>query len=377
MDVIGVIAEYNPFHNGHLYQINKIKEIFPNSTIVAIITGYFSQRGDSSLINKWDKCEIAIKNGVDLVVELPFKYSVQSADTFAYAAIKLLNELKINYLVFGSESNDTEKLKITAQAQLSETYQNLIKEELKKGINYPTALNNALLSITKEKIDTPNDILALSYIREIIKQKANITPISIKRTNNYHDINLNDTVTSASSIRENILKKDITKYVPKNSVNYLKTNLSFIENYFPYLKYKIISEIDSLDKYLDVDEGIENKIKKVIYKSNSLDELINNTKSKRYTYSKLKRMCIHILTSFTKEENENKALDYIRILGFNSKGQRYLNKIKKEINIDVYTKFNKNLEYELKIANIYSIIFDNKYKDEIIKKEITGLIKLT
>ena len=377
MDVIGVIAEYNPFHNGHLYQINKIKEMFPNSTIVAIITGYFSQRGDSSLINKWDKCEIAIKNGVDLVVELPFKYSVQSADTFAYAAIKLLNELKINYLVFGSESNNVEKLKITAKTQLSETYQNLIKEELKKGINYPTALNNALLSITKEKIDTPNDILALSYIREIIKQKANITPISIKRTNNYHDINLNDTVTSASSIRENILKKDITKYVPNNSVNYLKTNLSFVENYFPYLKYKIISEIDSLDKYLDVDEGIENKIKKVIYKSNSLDELINNTKSKRYTYSKLKRMYIHILTSFTKEENENKTLDYIRILGFNSKGQKYLNKIKKEINIDVYTKFNKNLEYELKIANIYSIIFDNKYKDEIIKKEITGLIKLT
>ena len=127
MDVIGVIAEYNPFHNGHLYQINKIKEMFPNSTIVAIITGYFSQRGDSSLINKWDKCEIAIKNGVDLVVELPFKYSVQSADTFAYAAIKLLNELKINYLVFGSESDNIDYIKDIVNIEDDKKYQEKVK----------------------------------------------------------------------------------------------------------------------------------------------------------------------------------------------------------------------------------------------------------
>lgn len=375
MEVIGIIAEYNPFHNGHLYQIQKVKEMYPNSTIVVIMSGYFTQRGDSSLINKWNKCEIALKNNVDLVIELPFKYTVQSADTFAYASIKILSELKVNYIVFGSESNDINKLTNVAKLQLSEEYENEIKKELEKGINYPTALNNALINLNGEKIDTPNDILALSYIREIIKQKSDITPISIKRTNNYHDKTLNNKITSATSIRENIKTKDIKDFIPENSYNFFNKNLSFIEDYFPYLKYKIISEIDSLDKYLDVDEGIENKIKKEIYNSNSLDELINNIKSKRYTYSKLKRMFVHILTGFTKDENNNKNIDYIRVLGFNKNGQEYLNKIKKQTNIPIYTNFNKDLEYELKIANIYSVIFDNKYKDEIIKKEITGLIK--
>lgn len=371
MEIIGIICEYNPFHNGHLYMINKIKEMYPDSVIISVVSGYFTQRGDSSLINKWDKTEIAIKNGIDLVVELPTIYSTQSADNFSYGAVKLLNELNVSKIVFGSETNDIELFKDLASKQLNKDYENKIKIYLDKGYNYPTAMNKAL-GFT---IDKPNDILALSYVREIIKHNYTIEPISIKRTNDYHDKNLNNEITSASSIRENIKIKNIDKYIPNNSITYYN-NLSFTEDYYRLLKYKIISEINDLNKYLDVDEGIDNKIKKEIFNSNSLDELINNVKSKRYTYSKLKRMFIHILLGITKEENKNKKINYIRILGFNKNGQKYLNKIKKEVKLPIYTKFNKELEYELKVAGIYSSIFDKKKENEIIKKEITGLIRL-
>ena len=163
--------------------------------------------------------------------------------------------------------------------------------------------------------------------------------------------------------------------MPNNSYKYLNNNISLTEKYFPYLKYKIISEINSLYKYYNVDEGIENKIKKEIYNSNSFDELIKKVKSKRYTYSKLKRMFIHILVGYTKEENKNKKISYIRVLGFNNKGQKHLNKIKKEVNLPIYTNFNKKLLNELKIASIYAVIFDKRYSNKIIKKEITELIK--
>lgn len=368
---IGIIAEYNPFHNGHLYQINKIKEKFEDSIIILIMTSNFSQRGDASLINKWDKTLIALKNKVDLVVELPFEFTTQSADDFAYASIKILKELKTEYLVFGSESNDIEHLKTSAKKQLSTEYKFVLKEELKKGINYPTALNKAL----NININTPNDILALSYIREIYRQNANITPISIKRTNDYHNKELNEKITSASSIRENIEKKDIKKYVPKITYNYLKNDIALNEKYFPLLKYKIISE-NNLEIYEDVIEGMHNKLKKEINNSNNFDELIKNIKSKRYTYSRLKRMLIHILISYTKEENSKKEIKYIRILGFNKKGREYLNKIKKEVNIPIYTNFNKNMNLELKVTSIYSLIFSKEKQEELIEKEIKNLIKL-
>lgn len=371
MDTIGIICEFNPFHNGHKYFIDEIKKMFPSSRIILIMSGNFTERGDASLVNKWDKTLISLNNNVDLVVELPTIYTIQSADTFAYASVKLLSLLKVNYLVFGSESNDIDYLKSIAKKQLSKDYNKNVKKYLDEGFNYPTALNKAL----GVKIDKPNDILGLSYVREIIKNKYDIVPITIKRTNDYHDKKLRSKITSASSIRENI-NKNVKKYVPSNSFKYLKKNISITENYFNLLKYKIISEIDNLNIYLDVDEGIDNKIKKVIYNSYSFDELINNVKSKRYTYSKLKRMFMHILLGITKEYNNLKEINYIRILGFNENGRSYLNKIKKDVNIPIYTNFNKDLEFELKITSIYASIFDKKYYNELIKKEITELIKL-
>ena len=370
MCTVGIIAEYNPFHNGHLYHLKKIKKMFNNPTIVLIMSGNFTQRADASIINKWDKTEIALENGIDLVIELPFEFSCQSADIFAFGACSILNNLKVDYLVFGSECNDINILKNAAKIQTNKEYNVLIQEYLKKGISYPTALSKAIKHFGYE-IKTPNDILGISYIRELNKLNSNIVPITIKRTNDYNSKELNSYITSATSIRENINKTDISKYVPENVNKYLKKDLYFIDSYFPYLKYKILSEIDNLNIYQTVDEGIENKIKKVIYKSNSYEELINNIKSKRYTRSKIKRMLLHILVSFTKDDAKNrKSINYIRVLGFNEKGQQYLKHIKKDISIPIYTNFNKNLEFELKITSIYSMI----NKDDLIKKEISNII---
>ncbi len=175
MKVIGVIAEYNPFHNGHLYQINKIKEMYPDSLLIGVISSSFTQRGDISLLNKWDKTKIALDNGIDLVIELPFVYATQSSDIFAKGALDILNKLKIDTLVFGTESDNIDILKELANIQINNNEYNIkVREYLDIGLNYPTALNKALESFSNYKVDTPNDLLALSYIKEIIKNNYNI-----------------------------------------------------------------------------------------------------------------------------------------------------------------------------------------------------------
>ena len=369
MKTIGIIAEYNPFHNGHLYHINKIKELFPDSIIILVMSGNFTQRGDASIINKWDKTTIALNNNIDLVIELPFEYTIQSADFFAYGAVSILNYLNVDYLVFGSESNNLEKLKDIADIQITKEYNNEVKKLNKEGLNYATSLSKALEIFGFKDIKEPNDILGISYIRELKKLKSTIIPITIKRENSHNDKTLSNNITSASSIRENIRSIDIKPYVPEITYKYLNNKLYFIEDYFPLLKYKILSEIDNLDKYFGVEEGIDNKIKKVIYNSNSYDELIMNIKSKRYTYSKIKRILLCILVGFTKDDaKKRKNIRYIRVLGFNSNGRKYLNSIKKNINIPIYTNFKKEMVLELKVTSIYDI--------NLIKKEISELIKI-
>ena len=371
MKIIGLIAEYNPFHLGHLYQINKIKEIYPESIIIAIISTNFTQRGDISIINKWNKTKICLEHNIDLVLELPTLYATQSSDIFAYAALKILNEFKIDTLVFGSESNNIDIMYKLADTQLNnQNYNELVKTYLDKGINYPTAMSKALKELTDVEIDKPNDLLGLSYIKEIIKNKYNITPISIQRTNNYHqeklflnnssnqNNNLNNNIISANLIRklhqDNI---DITPHIPSSTYQYLYQKLS-IDNAYNLLKYKIITNKNNLSNYLTVDEGIENRIIKYINKSNTWNELVMNIKTKRYTYNKINRMLIHILLDITKEDN-NKEI-YLRILGFNQTGRNYLNKIKKDIQLPIYTNYKDNLsnvfDIEFKSTYIYSLI---------------------
>lgn len=352
MNIIGIICEYNPFHNGHLYHINKIKKLYKDSIIILILNGYFLERGEISILNKRDKTTIALEHGIDLVVELPFVYGTQSADIFASKSVDLLNQLKVDKIIFGSECNDINKLRKIAEYQIhnKDIFDLEVKKNLNKGVNYPTAMAKAL----NMKFDfNPNDLLGISYIKRIIEKKYNIEPTTIKRTNSYLDTSSNEDIISATNIREKIKNNiDISQYVPTSSLNKIQ-NINY-DKYFQLLKYKIITEHD-LSIYLDVDEGIENRLKKVINNSHNIDELIKKIKSKRYTYNKIYRMLTHILIGLTKEDNKNCKDNYIKILGFNESGKNYLNSIKKDINLYI-DKDSILYKYELISAHIYDMI---------------------
>ena len=289
MNKVGIIAEYNPFHNGHIYHLKETKKLFPDSFIILILAGNFTQRGDVSVINKWDKAKIALDYGVDLVVELPFNIATSSAIYYASGAISILNKLDCDYLVFGSETNDIDLFKkLVNITNVNKDYERKIKQYLDMGYNYPKSCSLALKDVSNTVIDKPNDVLGLEYVRCIINTNSKIKPISIKRTNDYHEEDILDNITSATSIRKNLDNIYIIKNsLPKKSLD-LCSNIS-LNDYFKYIKYEIITN-DNLSDILDVDEGIENKLKKEIHNSNNIDELILNVKSKRYSYNRIKRM---------------------------------------------------------------------------------------
>lgn len=374
MHVVGVIAEYNPFHKGHLYQINEIRRMYDDCIVVVVMSSSFMQRGEVSIINRWNKTKIALDYGADLVLELPFCYASQASDVFASGALKILNYVGIDTLVFGSECNDIDILYSLANTQINnEKYKDIVKEYLDKGFNYPTSLSRALEDITGIKIYKPNDLLALSYIKEIISNKYNITPISIKRTSDYHNSDINNDIISASSIRKLINDNyNVDRYVPYKIDNYLEK--IDIDKYFSLLKYQIINNIDRLDMFQTVDEGIEKRIVKYIYEVNDIEYLILKVKSKRYTYNKIRRMFTHILCNFTKEEARRVCIDYIRVLGFNDVGRKYLNKVKKEVDIPITSKYitNKSLcfDIEKRVSMIYTLMLCSDSAKKFMEDEV-------
>ena len=370
MKAIGIIAEYNPFTNGHLYHLNSIKEKYTDYAIILIMSGNFTQRGIPSIIDKFKKTEIAIKLGVDLVIELPYPFATQSADFFAYGAITILEKLKVEKIVFGSESDNIEDLEIIARTQIdNDDLDKLVKVYSKLGYNYPTALSESIYDLTKKKITTPNDLLGVSYIKTILENNYNIKYETIKRTNDYHS-----GIDSATSIRK-LLKNndDVQKLIPSIELKYLN-NLHYIDDYFDILKYKIITE-DDLSIYQTVDEGIDKLLKKEINSANNIEEFITLIKSKRYTYNKITRMLNHILCNFTKEKAKKfKEIKYIRILGLNKIGKNYLNTIKKGIEIPIISKLlrekDEMLEFELETTKIYDITSNNN----LFKRECEKII---
>lgn len=377
MKIVGLVVEYNPFHNGHLYQINKIKEKYPEYAIIVVMSGNFTERGNVTIIDKWKRTKTALENGVDLVVELPFPFATQSADFFAYGGITILEQLKVEKVIFGSESDNIEDLKLIANCQLNNIeFDKLVKIYSKMGKNYPTALSCALEDLTGKRIDSPNDLLGISYIKTILKNNYNIKPEIIKRTNNYHEKKLESDISSATAIREAIKNnQSIKNEIPYSEKNYFKP-IYQLEDYFTLLKYKIITEED-LSIYQTVDEGIDKVLKKEINQVKSIEEFIQKVKSKRYTYNKISRMIIHILCNFTKEKAAKmNEIKYIRILGLNKKGSLYLNQIKKDLSIPLISKItrekNEMLEFEMNTTKIYDIINNN----DLFKRESKSIIYL-
>ena len=357
---VGVIAEYNPFHNGHLYHLKKVKEMFPNSNLILILIGNFTQRGEASIINKWDKAKIALEYGYDLVVELPFIFATQAASIYAKGSIDILNSLNCNYLVFGSESDDINTLNELATLTYdNKEYEDLVKKYNSLGINYPSACSLALKDISGKLINKPNDVLGLEYIKQIKKTNSKIVPICIKRTNEYHEIKITNTIASASSIRKNLNDKNsIKKVMPESIIKYI-SDINH-DKYFNLLKYEILSG-DNLNCYLGVNEGIENKLKKEIIHSKDLNDFILRVKSKRYSYNNISRMLLHIVCKIKKEDNDLN-LKYIRVLGLSDNGKKILKESKKNINIPIITKYKKK----------YNKLFKNDYKANLIYSLITN-----
>src|SRR5574344_615009 len=366
MEIIGLIVEYNPFQNGHLYTINKIKKMYPESIIILVLNGYFTERGEISYLTKEQKTKISLINGINIVVELPVVYGTQASDIFAYHSIRILNQLHITKLVFGRESNDINKIKKLAELQNDINFDTLVKEELKKGVNYPTALAKALKNDDFDYL--PNDLLAISYVKAINKINKNIEPVTILRTNSYHDTKSNDEIISAENIRTKLLNNEsVEKYTSASSY----INIPNYDIYFKLLKSSILSN-HHLYEILDANEGLDNRLINNITKVNNLEDLINIIKTKRYTYNKINRLLVHILIGLTKSDNKSLEQDYIHLLGFDSLGKKYLNSLK-ETN---FTPNKKSLvyKYELKASQLYDLInntntFEFEYKNQpIIKK---------
>lgn len=350
MKKIGIICEFNPLHNGHIYFINTIKKKYPDSILILVLGSYVLQRGDISLISKWNKTALALEYGVDLVLELPTVYNTNGADYFAYYAIKILNEAKIDTLIFGSESNDLSLLQKVASLENNKNFNSKVKKHLASGLNYPTSLNKSL-NITLES----NDILGLAYFKAIQKINPKIKIETIKRTNKFDDLSSDSDIVSASNIREKLKnKKDISKFIPPYNINMIN-EIDEVKMY-SLLKYKILTD-NHLDFYLGVDEGLENKLKQEITKANNYEEYLTRIKSKRYTTSRLKRMLMHILLGIEKTDL-HKHYDY-KILGFNTRGQLYLKSLK-----------NNNLSFKSStMENKISLVYYELTKDPSTKLE--------
>lgn len=373
--VLGIIAEYNPFHNGHLFHLNESKKLTGSSYTVAIMSGNFAQRGNTSIIDKWSKAKSAIECGVDLVVELPVLYSTSSAENFAEGAIKILDSLKVvDYLSFGAETADINLLNNIATVLNEEPkeYKSLLSEELKKGLSYPKARENALMIYLNDikkysnVLSSPNNILGIEYIKALKKYNSIIQPIAMPRHESGHnDLNYHGNIASSTAIR-NITKNNgfdiLRKLMPEPSytnliknikVGHVVPDLSVFEKEIIFnLRKMSIYDISQLP---DVSEGLEFAIKNAANSCNSLVELLNIIKSKRYTQTRIQRILLYSLFGITKKDIaiSKKIQPYVRVLGFNEKGKYLISEVAKanpKLNIITSVKkfTDKNLNRNLK-----------------------------
>ena len=389
---LAIIAEYNPFHNGHLYQIKKAKEITGAENVIVIMSGNFTQRGDTSLINKFEKTKIALQNEVNMVIELPVIYSISSAENFALGAINIINQLKVDYLVFGIEEENIEKLEEISEILVNENqnFKIKLKENLKKGKSYPKSREEAILKVlsgenVKKIINKPNNILAIEYLKILKKIKSNIKPIGIKRNIVEHNSQKSKkNFASGTYIRKlfNENKFDeIKKLVPKKSYKILKeqynqkTYVSSLEEFSDIIIYKIRTmTLKQLKNIPEILEGLENKLKKIAGESKTTTEIIEKVSNKRYTKTRISRILTYILLEITKEQMQKskEIIPYIRVLGTNKVDLLKEIELKKIItSLKKYEKINKDenlkelLEIDKKATNIYTIKYKKTSKSNL------------
>ena len=435
MKILGIIVEYNPFHNGHLYHLFKAKEITGADYVVAVMSGNFLQRGEPAIIDKWSRTKMALNAGVDLIIELPFVFSTQDANGFAFGAVKLLESLQIiDYLCFGCETDNLDTLcSISNFLHLEpQEYKELIVYNCKSGYEFPKVRSQTICDYHRifgieglEKISPlelskllkyPNNILALEYIKHLINLKSKIKPIAIKRMGaSYHQKNIKGKISSATSIRNEILnnlnspKTDlftlsdkIKSTIPPSEFSVLERELRegrgpiTLDSYRQYILATLRRmSLDDISHIHGVTEGLENRIKKASLKSYTVEQLINSIKTRRYTRTKIQRIILHLMMNLTKEDitvfNKYGPL-YARVLGLSKKGKTLLRAIKKssstplisklsnyirqtisEGNSNIQSSLMKMLEYDILATDIY-VLGNKKEEDRVARLDFTHKI---
>ena len=368
---IGIVAEYNPFHNGHLYQIRKIKEIFGKNVFIAVvISGDFVQRGEISFLDKWEKTQVNLEYGVNLVAELPLYYSVQNAEIFSKMATRILDYLGMDIQVFGAEEENIEVLQKVLDLQKRQDYKDKLMGYMKKGNSYSTSQRLALKEYELDGIVKSNNILALEYMREIKKSNLGIKPFIVKREiSEYNEEKVEkerEEFASASFLRNELEKileefcgdknlkskklileklEKIQKFVPEKSFEIILENLEFKiknginfqklkEEIFKIVKYKILTEKkEKIMEIYDINCEIYARIYRGAEISKNYREFLENTKSRNLSNRRVERIILNILLNIKAGMMDFK-INYVRILGFDKKGQEYLKKIRENNNFE-------------------------------------------
>ena len=384
MRITGVVAEYNPFHSGHEYQLRMARRLSGCDCIAVVMSGNYVQRGEPAIIDKFKRAEAAIYGGADIVIELPMPFSCQNAEMFAHAAIMELKKLNVDSISFGCETDNIRLLKKIASVQLTTGFNKYIKEEIKKGLSYPNAMSNALKFILNEEAEavySPNNVLAVEYIKSAVKLNLELQYYPVKRAGMAHnDTEISGLFHSATAIRNAIMEGSFDNLkLTEKSIELIKKfckehkKYNILNNYRDYLYYKIIT-CDDLEEIYEINEGLNNKIISQVYKHETIDEFIMSLKSKRYTYSKLRRSLLNILLGIKKVDiiNIMSTNDkYVKVLAFNNTGRKA---IKNAVNngtivINRYSDYKKNnltpeklMRFNItnKTSNIYYLPLENR-----------------
>lgn len=364
MKLTGIVVEYNPFHNGHKYHIQQALELTKPDGLIAVMSGNFVQRGEVAMIDKWQRVEMALQNGVDLVVELPYIYATQSASQFAYGAITTLKMCQIQHLVFGSESNDLTTLKEIANLNIKPDY---LKEQMVDGSSYPKSI-----SILQGSYGA-NDILGICYLKELLG--TNIQAHCIQRTNNYHDLDISQSIASASAIRHAVYYQIEVKHTTDQSFQHP----IFMDSFYSYLRLLLLTlPKEYLQSIFLVQEGIENHLYRQALLYDNYQDFITHAITRRYTKARIQRTCLAILNQITKQQVQQlEPLNHIRVLGFNKKGQTILKHLK-QLGIPICTRF-KDIpkdyrDLEFKTTLTYASILPKEIQEDLIQKEIGHIV---
>lgn len=410
MKVCGIIAEYNPFHNGHLHHLQESLRLSQADYTIVVMSGNFMQRGTPALIDKYERAKAALECGADLVLELPSYYATGSAEYFALGSVSLFDKLgAVTHLCFGSECGDIDFLTKIAQitGDESDAYQKCLQSHLRSGKSYPTARTAAIVEVCPELsasiscLSTPNNILGIEYLKALRRLNSSIKPITLKRCgSDYHDIRLGINQSSATAIRQAIYNgaaiPELNTQMPEASFrilsDYLKENQPvFLRDFAEVLYYKLLTERDNgFTDYVDVSQSLSYRICKNLYSFDGFEAFCDLLKTKEVTYSRISRCLLHILLDMRKEElnkyiNELDITPYVRILGFRKNSSALLTEISKTSSIPLITKLAdaqtslsedayEMLKKEILINDIYSCIRASKNKKPMTNEYSTPIV---